>query len=186
MIKDWNDTPNAIKHKNNRKAKIIVETIAFQNLCGSQWCLFETSKIIFSVVWRFCIYMHQDRSLVLHHNFRCFKCLRFHFCLFLYTVKIPFTYWWLSKNGGSPVLTLPKNVNNLLRKKSDSMFIHCKCCFFFQLLGIFWAPKTANICKSDMVTSFKSPSLACQSSQLTLQVITKVLLPFLVEVMDVF
>ena len=53
-------------------------------LFSLQWCSFETSRI-FIVEVRFCIYMFQDRSLNLHHNFRYFRYLLLSFCLqFIY------------------------------------------------------------------------------------------------------
>ena len=50
-----------------------------RNLSNLQRCLFEISTT--TVLLGFCNYIYLYRNLVLHHNFRCFKC----FLLFLLT-----------------------------------------------------------------------------------------------------
>ena len=104
----------------------MIETKISSIFSSLQWFLIETSKInIIEVEW-FCIYMYQDRRLILHHNFDVLSNFYSVFVNISWTVKMLFIYWLHSEVGSSPVFTLSNNTDIPWENVSFPMLIHCK------------------------------------------------------------
>ena len=79
--------------KNTENHKLWSKQKSLRILSSLRWCLFETFRIFVIEVSRLCIYMYQDKRLILYHNFRCFKYLLLRFCLhFIYCPKMTLIY----------------------------------------------------------------------------------------------